>query len=228
MDGRLSHALAAELVGTFALIFVGAGTAAIGLGGLVGVAFAHGLVVVGFAYAYGHLSGAHINPAVTLGVWAAGRMPGGRVAPYVAVQLAGGILGALALRFVLGGDETGLGATVVADSLAAGGTLVTITPAAGLVVEIVLTFFLVNAVMNAGISGKATAVAGLAIGMTLTFCILVGGPLTGASLNPARTLGPALAAGIWDDLWVYLVGPVVGALLAAALFRWWAEPPLRP
>jgi aquaporin Z len=219
MDEGLYPALLAELIGTFALIFIGAGAAALGIGGLVGVALAHGLVVVGFAYAYGHISGTHINPAVTVGVWAAGKMEAAQAINYVLAQLVGGILGAFALSFVLGGTATGLGATVLATGLEAGGATITVTPLAGLFVELVLTFFLVNAVLNAGISGAATSWAGLAIGLTLTFCILLGGPLTGASLNPARTLGPALATGNYADLWVYLAGPILGGLAAAGLYR---------
>ena len=92
-----------------------------------------------------------------------------------------------------------------------------VTAAIGLVLEPILTFFLVNTVMNAGISGKATIPAGLAIGLTLTFCILMGGPLTGASLNPARTLGPAVATGNFADIWLYLVGPIAGGILAGLL-----------
>jgi aquaporin Z len=218
MYSRLSTSLVAELIGTFALIFVGAGSVALS-SHLVGIALAHGLVVLGFAYAYGHISGTHINPAVTLGVWAAGKIDAMRAVAYIVVQFAGGILGALALRWVLGGTTTGLGATRLAQNLDLHGTPYTVTPAVGLFVEAVLTFFLVNAVMNAGISGKATIPGGLAIGLTLTFCILMGGPLTGASLNPARTLGPALAAGIYDDLWVYFVGPVAGGVVAGLLYK---------
>jgi aquaporin Z len=218
MYSRLSTSLVAELIGTFALIFIGAGSVALS-SHLVGIALAHGLVIVGFAYAYGHISGTHINPAVTLGVWVAGKIDGVRAAAYVVVQLAGGILGALALRWVLGGTATGLGVTRLAQNLDLHGTPYAVTPGVGLFVEAVLTFFLVNAVMNAGISGKATIPGGLAIGLTLTFCILMGGPLTGASLNPARTLGPAVATGNFDDLWVYLAGPAIGALVAGLLYR---------
>jgi MIP family channel proteins len=218
MHSKLSTSLVAELIGTFALIFIGAGSVALS-GHLVGIALAHGLVVLSFAYAYGHISGTHINPAVTLGVWVAGKIDAVRAVAYIAVQLAGGILGALALRWVLGSTATGLGATRLAQNLDLHGTPYSVTPAVGLFVEAVLTFFLVNAVMNAGISGKATIPGGLAIGLTLTFCILMGGPLTGASLNPARTLGPALAAGIYDDLWVYFVGPAAGGVVAGLLYK---------
>ncbi|MEZ5332238.1 MAG: aquaporin [Thermoanaerobaculia bacterium] len=215
----LSRALLAEFIGTFALIFIGAGAGALGLGGLVGVALAHGLVIVGFAYAYGHISGTHVNPAVTIGVWAAGKMDAGRALSYVVFQVAGGIAGAFALRFALGGSGTGLGATTLARGLQVGGTVIDVTPAMGFFVEAILTFFLVNAVLCAGVSGKATHMAGLGIGLTLTFCILMGGPLTGASLNPARTLGPAVATGNFADLWVYMVATVVGGVVAAALYR---------
>jgi MIP family channel proteins len=220
MYDKLSTSLLAEFIGTFALIFIGAGAGALGLGGLVGVAFAHGLVVVGFAYAYGHISGTHINPAVTLGVWAAGKIDTARAVAYVVVQLLGGIVGALALCWVLGGTETGLGVTALASALTLpSGVTLSMTAAAGLAIEIILTFFLVNAVMNAGISGKATIPGGLAIGLTLVFCILMGGPLTGASLNPARSLGPAVATGNYDDLWLYFAGPILGGIIAGTLYR---------
>src|SRR5262245_21800882 len=214
MYHKLSTSLLAEFIGTFALIFIGAGAGALGIGGLVGVALAHGLVVVGFAYAYGHISGTHINPAVTLGVWAAGLIDAGRAVSYIVFQLAGGVLGALALRFVLGGPQSGLGATTLATSPP-------VTPTVGLVVEALLTFFLVNAVLNCGgADDESRGHAGLAVGLTLAFCILMGGPLTGASLNPARTLGPAIAADVYENLWVYFAGPALGALAAAALWRY--------
>ena len=218
-ESKLSHALIAELVGTFALIFVGAGAAALGIGGLPGVAMAHGLVVVGFAYAFGAVSGSHINPAVTLGLLAAGRIDARRALSYVVFQLAGGVAGALALRGVLGGAVGGLGATRLADALPVGGAVVTITPLAGFAIEAVLTFFLVNAVLHCAVAGRAGQLAGLAIGLTLVACILMGGPLTGACLNPARTLGPAIVTGDFADLWVYLAGPFAGGAAAAALFR---------
>jgi len=210
MYDKLSTSLLAEFIGTFALIFIGAGAGALGDGGLVGVALAHGLVIVGFAYAYGHISGTHINPAVTLGVWAAGKMDTTRALAYVAVQLLGGIVAAFTLAWVLGARAGTLGATVLADG---------VSPTQGLVLELILTFFLVNTVLNAAVSGKGGAAAGLAIGLTLTFCILMGGPLTGASLNPARTLGPAVATGNFADIWLYFVGPIAGGVLAGLLYK---------
>jgi len=219
MYHKLSTSLLAEFIGTFALIFIGAGAGALGIGGLVGVALAHGFVIVGFAYAYGHISGTHINPAVTLGVWAAGKIDAARAVSYIVFQIVGGIAGALVLRWVLGGTGTGLGMTQLATSLEVKGTTIAIAPVVGLVLEAILTFFLVNAVMNAGISGKATIPGGLAIGLTLAFCILMGGPLTGASLNPARSIGPAVATGDFTNLWVYLVGPALGGIVAGLLYK---------
>jgi aquaporin Z len=229
MYHKLSTSLLAEFIGTFALIFIGAGAVAL-KADLVAVAFAHGLVVLGFAYAYGHISGTHINPAVTLGVWAAGKIDAARAFSYIVFQIVGGIVGALALRWVLGGPETGLGRTVLARALSVqdGAATITITPVIGVVLEAILTFFLVNAVMNAGISGKATIPGGLAIGLTLTFCILMGGPLTGASLNPARSIGPAVATGDFTDLWVYLIGPILGGVLAGVLYKTVFEERERP
>ncbi len=213
MEKNLSTALIAELIGTFALIFIGAGAGAIGVGGLVGVALAHGLVVLGFAYAYGHISGTHINPAVTVGMLLAKQIDAARAGAYIVVQLIGGTLGAFALRYVLGGTEwadNGLGVTALADGVSTG---------QGLVLEAILTFFLVNCVLNAAASGKAGGHAGMAIGLTLVFTILMGGPVTGASLNPARSFGPAIATGDFTNLWLYFVGPILGGIVAAVLYN---------
>lgn len=200
--------LVAEFIGTFALIFIGAGALAIGEGGLVGVALAHGLVIVVFAYAYGHISGTHINPAVTLGLLIAGEIQFVAAIGYWVVQFLGGILGAVVLNAVLP-NPGDLGVTILSDGVGVG---------QGLVVEIVLTFFLVNTIFNTAVSGKAGNFAGLAIGLTLALAILMGGPLTRASLNPARTLGPAIVSGNYADIWLYFVGPLVGAILAALLY----------
>ncbi len=210
MYAKLSTSLLAEFIGTFALIFIGAGAGALGDGGLVGVAFAHGLVIIGFAYAYGHISGTHINPAVTIGVWTAGKIDTARAFSYIFFQLLGGVVAAFTLSWVLGSRQGSLGATLLADG---------VSPVVGVVLEAILTFFLVNAVLNAGISGKATIPGGLAIGFTLTFCILMGGPLTGASLNPARSFGPAVATGNFANLWVYFVGPILGGVIAGLLYK---------
>lgn len=223
MQAGLSKALVAEFIGTFALIFIGAGAGAIGAGGLVGVALAHGLVVLGFAYAYGHISGTHINPAVTCSLLAAGKIDAGRAVAYIVTQLAGGLAGAYLLSVVLGGTGSGLGVTALAQNLQVGGTTVSISAGMGCLIEAILTFFLANAVLNAAVSGKAGNLAGVAIGLTLVFTILMGGPLTGASLNPARSLGPALVAGNTANLWVYFVGPIAGGVLAGLLYRLFLE-----
>lgn len=200
--------LVAEFIGTFALIFIGAGALALNKGGLVGIALAHGLVIVTFAYAYGHISGTHINPAVTLALLIAGEIQIAAAVGYWVVQFLGGILGAFVLKAVL--PEAGdLGVTILGSG---------VTATQGLIVEMVLTFFLVNTIFNTAVSGKARNFAGLAIGLTLVLSILMGGPLTRASLNPARTLGPAIASGNYADIWLYFVGPAIGAVLAALLY----------
>jgi MIP family channel proteins len=218
MYSKLSTSLVAELIGTFALIFIGAGSVALATHP-VAIALAHGLVIVGFAYAYGHISGAHVNPAVTLGVWISGKIDTPRAVSYMVVQIIGGVLGAATLAFVLGGTASGLGATHLGQGIEIHGTQYSVTPFVGLVVEAILTFFLVNAVLNAGISGKATIPGGLAIGLTLTFGILMGGRLTGASMNPARSLGPAIVAGDFNEIWIYIVGPALGAVVAGLLYK---------
>ncbi len=210
MYDKLSTALLAEFIGTFALIFIGAGAGALGQATLVGVAFAHGLVVLAFAYAYGHISGTHINPAVTIGVWTAGKMDTARAFSYIFFQLLGGVVAAFTLSWVLGSQQGNLGATLLAPG---------VTPAVGVVLEAILTFFLVNTVLNAAVSGKAGNMAGAAIGLTLTLAILMGGPLTGGSLNPARSLGPAVASGNFANLWVYFVGPILGGVAAGLLYK---------
>ena len=205
-----TKALLAEFIGTFALIFVGAGTVALGVGGLLGAAFAHGLVIVSIAYAYGAISGAYINPAVTLAVALRGRLDWNSALAYWAAQLAGGTVAAGALVVVLGGATSGLGAT----HPAAG-----VTPLQAVLLEALLTFFLANVVLHTTERKTATPFAGLAIGLTLTAAILMGGPLTGASLNPARSFGPALFTNGLGDVWIYLVGPGLGAGLAAWVYK---------
>lgn len=215
----LSTALSAEFLGTFMLVFACAGAAALGAGGLVGVALAQGLALTVAVYLFGHLSGAHVNPAVTVGVWLAGKINTRRAVSYVVFQVFGAVVAALALRFVLGGLVGNLGGTALGGKLEVGDATILVTPAAGLVVESLLTLFLVLAVLQGAIAGRAGHMAGVVIGATLAVGVLVGGPLTGASLNPARTLGPALVTGDFADLWIYLAGPISGGALAALLFR---------
>jgi MIP family channel proteins len=220
MSNRIAPKLLAEFIGTFALIFIGAGTAAVvgdgvGLPGIAAIAFAHGLTVMAFAFAYGPVSGGHFNPSVTVGVLAAGAMRAGEAIGYIISQLVGGVAGALFLSAVLGGAETGLGTPALANNLVLGVTSLTITPASGFMIEALLAFFLVTVVLSTAVAGRAGALAPLAIGMTLTLNIIMGGALTGAAFNPARALGPMVATGNFNDAWLYLTAPIVGAILAA-------------
>jgi aquaporin Z len=215
MSNRSASKLIAEFIGTFAFVFIGAGAAAIvgdgvGLPGIAAIAFAHGLAIM----AFGSVSGGHMNPAVTIGVLAVGAMRVGEAIGYIISQLMGGIAGALLLRTVLGGVATGLGTPALAHNLVLAATSVTITPAAGFMVEALLAFFLVTVVLTTAVAGRAGNL-GPPIGMTLTFNILMGGALTGAPFNPARALGPMVATGKFDDAWLYLLAPIVGAIVAA-------------
>ena len=207
-------ALTAEFIGTFTLIFIGAGAVAIGKGGLIGAALAHGLVVIAFAYSYGHISGTHINPAVTVSMMVGKQMKLKEGLQYIVVQVAGGVVGAMVLSFVLSGlpETSGLGATVPAEGVSLAQTFI---------LEMLLTFLLVNTIFNTAVSGKGGNLAPIAIGLTLVPLILMGGPLTGASLNPARSIGPALfsnASTALSSLWIYLVAPCIGGSLAALLY----------
>jgi aquaporin Z len=222
MSNRIAPKLLAEFIGTFAFVFIGAGAAAVvgggaGLPGITAVALAHGLAIMAFAFAYGSVSGGHMNPAVTVGVLAAGAMGVGEAIGYIVSQLIGGVAGALLLRTVLGGAATGLGMPALAHNLALGATSLTITPEAGYMIEALLGFFLVTVVLGTAVAGRAGNLAPLAIGMTLTFNIIMGGALTGAPFNPARALGPMVATGNFNDAWLYLTAPVVGAIVAALL-----------
>jgi MIP family channel proteins len=205
----------AELVGTFALIFVGVGSIVFSqASGLVGVALAHGLTIAVMASAVGHISGGHFNPAVTLGFLVTRRIAPALAAVYWGAQLLGATLGALALRGLFP-EEANLdnGVPVVNDAISVGA-------AVGL--EAILTFFLVWVIFAtaADPGGAFKSIAGLAIGLTITVDILAAGPLTGAAMNPARALGPELVQNVWDDFWVYLAGPALGAVVAALAYDW--------
>ena len=215
----------AELIGTFALVFVGS---AIGMydAGLLAVALAHGLTLAAFAYIFGHISGTHINPAVTFGLALNGTVKWGEAAVYWVAQFAGAVLAAFVLNRVVG--------LVNAQAFAAAqtqGVLTTNFPYYALGVEALLTFFLVTAVLHTAVAGKAGPMAGWAIGITLTIAILAGGPLTGGSLNPARTFGPAAVAGTARDGMMYLiyfVGPLLGAAIAVGVYRLLETPEAGP
>jgi aquaporin Z len=220
MSNSVAPKLVAEFIGTFAFVFIGAGAAAVvgdgtGLNGIAAIAFAHGLTIMVFAFAYGSVSGGHMNPAVTVGVLAAGAMRVVDALGYIVSQLAGGIAGALLLRALLGGAATGLGTPQLAHDLVLGATTLTITPEAGFVIEAALAFFLVTTVLSTAVAGRAGNLAPLAIGMTVTLNIIMGGALTGAPFNPARALGPMVATGNFTDAWLYVTAPLVGGVIAA-------------
>jgi MIP family channel proteins len=224
MQNHLSAKLLAEFIGTFAFVFIGAGAAAVigtgaGLNGIAAIAFAHGLTIMVFAFTYGSVSGAHFNPAVTVGAWAARAINLGEAVAYVVAQLVAGACAALLLRAVLGGAATGLGRPELAQGLALGATTLTITPAAGFVIEAVLAFFLVVVVLATAVAGSAGPLAPLAIGMTVALNIMMAGALTGANFNPAISLGPMIATGNFTNAWLYVTAPICGAIVAALIHR---------
>ena len=212
-----SKVFLAEFIGTFALVFIGAGAGVVGAG-LVGVALAHGFTIAVFAYAYGHISGTHVNPAVTFGLALQGVVKWGEAVYYWLAQFAGAIFAAWLLKLAVG-DLSG-GATV--------GALTNSAPVMAMVVEAVLTFFLVNTILHTAVGGNGGAFAGWAIGTTLVFAILAGGPLTGASLNPARTFGPWIFtepnfSNVYTYV-IYLFGPLIGSTLAVMVYNYFNEP----
>jgi len=203
----------AEALGTFILVFAGTGAMIVnGLyGGIithVGVAIAWGLVVMTVIYAFGDVSGAHVNPAVTVGFWLARRFPGRRVAPYIVSQCLGAILASLVLSLLFA-NSSGLGMTVPSG------------PAIqSFVVEIILTFYLMFVILSVATGSKEKGVmAGCAIGAVVGLEALFAGPVSGASMNPARSLAPALASMRLEYLWIYLTAPFIGSSLAVAAFH---------
>jgi aquaporin NIP len=198
--------LAAELIGTFALVFAGTGAIVIddtSAGGVshVGVAFTFGLVVLAMIYAVGDVSGAHLNPAVTIGFVAARRFEVRRAVPYIVSQCAGAVLASSTLRLLFPGHET-LGATLPAGS-----------DLQSFVLEAILTFLLMFVILSVSTGPKEKGTtAGIAVGAVIALEALFAGPVSGASMNPARSLAPALVSLHLEHLWVYLTAPVVGAL----------------
>ncbi|MEG4271780.1 MULTISPECIES: MIP/aquaporin family protein [unclassified Microcoleus] len=204
----------AEFLGTFILVFAGTGAVMVNKtsGGSVthlGISFVFGAVVTAMIYALGHISGAHFNPAVTLGFWASGFFPKYKVLPYVLAQCAGAIAASQVLLITLG-KVANLGATLPLN----GNWL------QSLILETVLTFILMFVILGSGLDRRAhIGFAGIAIGLTVGLEAAFMGPITGASMNPARSLGPALVGGIWEHHWVYWVAPIWGAQLAVAVYR---------
>lgn len=206
----LARRAAAEAFATFALVFAGCGAVVTdtqydGALGTVGISLVFGLIIMAMVYATGHLSGAHINPAVTIAFTLSRHFPVREAVVYIAAQLLGAVVGALLLLAVWPDQPAQLGATV--PSIGAGSAFV---------YELVLTAFLMFVVMAVATDTRAVgAAAAIAVGGTVALDALFGGPVTGASMNPARSLGPAVAAWEWSDFWVYIAGPVVGAAAGA-------------
>lgn len=216
MSTSLNKQLVAEFVGTFALIFVGVG-AIYQNAGLLAVALAHGLTIFVMIAALGHISGGHFNPAVSFGLWVGGKMPLARMVAYWIAQLLGATTAAFLLLYVFADLPGQVAATTIAkgtpDLIKEG-----ITPLQGIVIEAVLTFFLVFVVYGSAVDARAVKLAPLAIGLTVTLDILFNGPLTGAAMNPARVFGPALASGHWHNHLVYWVGPLMGGALGGLVY----------
>jgi aquaporin NIP len=204
---------AAEFFGTYALVFAGTGAIVINdvTGGAVshlGIALTFGLIVTVMIYAVGDISGAHINPAVTVGFWVAHRLPGRQVLPYVLSQCLGALAGSLTIRVLFVGHPT-LGATLPSGSFLQ-----------SLVLEVVLTFLLMFVILCVSSGAREKGLmTGAAVGGVVALEALFAGPISGASMNPARSLGPALVAGYLNSLWIYFLAPVIGAWLAVLACR---------
>jgi aquaporin Z len=220
--------LGAEFFGTFWLVFGGCGSALFAaafpdLGiGFLGVALAFGLTVVTMAYAVGHVSGGHFNPAVTLGLWAGRRFPGKDVGPYMVAQVVGAVAAA-AVLFAIASGKAGFSA---ADGFASNGygehSPGGYTMAAAIVAEFVLTLFFIFVIMGSTDERAPKGMAPLAIGLTLTLIHLISIPITNTSVNPARSIGPAIFQGSWalSQLWLFIVMPLAGGLVGGALYHW--------
>src|SRR5436309_2742298 len=224
---NLTQRMSAEFLGTLWLVFGGCGSAVLAAAfpqvgiGLLGVAFAFGLSVLTMAYAVGHISGGHFNPAVTISLFTAGRIPAKDIAPYVVAQLAGAIAGAGILYLIASGKagfdvNTGFASNGYAEHSPGGYTLI-----AALVSEVAMTFFFLIVILGATDERAPKGMAPIAIGLALTLIHLVSIPVTNTSVNPARSTGPALFVGGWavKQLWLFWVAPIVGALLAGAAHK---------
>lgn len=212
--GQCRREAYAEGIGTFILVFAGTGAVMVNKisGGAIthlGISFVFGAVVAALIYGIGHLSGAHFNPAVTLAFWASGFFPKRRVLPYILAQSVGAIAASTLLLIALG-PVAKLGATLPLND----------NWLQSLVLETVLTFILMFVILGSGLDRRAPiGFAGLAIGLTVGLEAAFMGPITGASMNPVRSLGPAFVGGIWQHHWVYWVAPILGAQLAVIVYR---------
>ncbi len=204
----LGPALVAEALGTFALVFAGCGAIVVGTLQGAGVAAAFGLAIMTMVYALGHVSGAHFNPAVTAAFAVGRHFPAARVGPYWAAQVGGAIAAAAVLRITLGDITSSVTQPSGSD-------------AQSLLWEGVLTFFLMLVIVAVATDTRAVGqAAAIAIGGMVALGSLVGGPISGASMNPARSMGPALVSGDLAGLWIYLVAPPIGAIVAALVYRY--------
>jgi len=223
----MANRFAAEMFGTFWLTFGGCGSAVLAAAfpevgiGLMGVSFAFGLTLLTMAYSIGHISGCHINPAVSIGLAAGGRFPASELAPYIVAQVIGGILGAAVLYVIASGKPDfvlgGFAANGYGAHSPGGYTLL-----AALVCEVVMTFFFLIIILGATDGRAPAGFAGLPIGLGLTLIHLVSIPVTNTSVNPARSTGPAVFVGGWalEQLWLFWLAPIVGAALAGIVYRW--------
>lgn len=215
----------AEFIGTFWLVFGGCGSALLAAGfpnvgiGLTGVSLAFGLTVVTIAYSLGHISGAHLNPAVTIGLWVGGRFESKGVLPYIIAQVAGGILAATALYFIVTGNGSSIG------SFAANGygehSPGNYSLMAAILTELIMTFMFLIVILGATDQKAPKGFAGLTIGLALTLIHLVSIPVTNTSVNPARSISQALFVGDWAlaQLWLFIVVPIAGAVLAGLTYK---------
>jgi aquaporin Z len=230
MDSDITRRVVAEFFGTFWLVLGGCGAAVLAAGfpnlgiGFLGVAFAFGLTVLTMAYAVGHISGGHFNPAVTLGLWSAGRCASKHVIPYIVAQVIAAIIAAAVLWVIASGKPEW-----VAGGFAANGYGNLSPGKYGLgscfVDEVVRTFFFLFIIIGTTSKGAAAGFAGIPIGLALTLIHLVSIPVTNTSVNPARSTGPALFAGgeYIAQLWLFWIGPIIGAVIAGLLTRWMYE-----
>jgi MIP family channel proteins len=209
-----SREVLAECIGTFVMVFLGTGAIMVNqLTGVVthlGVSAIFGAVVAALIYGLGHVSGAHFNPAVTLAFWSSGVFRRSQVMPYILAQLAGAVLASLLLVWTLG-PQANLGATLPLDG----------NWRQAFILEMMLTFILMTVILGSGLDRRAQiGFAGLAIGLTVGLEAACMGPITGASMNPARSLGPAIVGGIWHHQWLYCLAPILGAQLAVVVYRY--------
>jgi len=221
VNDQMQKELLAELIGTFVLVFVGSAAVLVApVFGVVVPAFAHGLILCALIYTYGHISGAQVNPAVTLGLAVGGQQDWTKSTYYMVAQFIGGVVAAAVLVAVFPQENAGVAGFLGENAYNFGQTTGFLTGDSvwtAAVYEAILTFFLVSAVFQAAAYGQAGKLAGIAIGFTLAASILAGGPATGASLNPSRTLGPALIAGDTSYLIPYLIGIFGGGIIAGLL-----------